>query len=656
MSSFRNITAIIRRLFQDALEREPNAQELAAFSNQLLVSFNETTVLRIRNQLLGDERSTQPVQCIFCSDVDPCTVPAAGGNALMDKRVLIVGMVRNVAANLCYTQKLVSDMRNHFSRVCFYFYHNNSSDDSETLLHNWCQTDADVDGTFAPPMIVSILSSDGKPGNRIPQFARMRNRNMTDALERFGRDFDYFVMANTDLVGPVDVQGVLDSLAFDRPWDLLCGNCVFQKSRYHYDNFALRLDDDPDDTSVLYPNFFKYYGKTSDWLDKVYVFDGFTKVKSGFGDVCIFKAASLWSALDANGGDLCDVNEATPHVCELVSMCKRFENVWVTPLIAYDATVSIERVLYSAPLSFVPRDAGFFSVVNFFVGQLTRLGRVYPNFNQDAFASVNGGPPRHFCYFSNSPNAWFDYFEPVTFYQEDDEHVTGKSTGYAVTQGLDAPDTFRKHETYGAMMQDKQAFSTWRHATHEWSKRFLKPVADVALRANGFWDRTFRGTKHVIGVHYRHPSHCVEQGQLYLRDYFAAIDGVLRIKPSAKVFLATDSEFGVACFTLRYGAKLHCMRDVRRLDMDSVLEWGYAMQQSRMDSMGFVNGKGFQLHYKLCEARAEATPAAGRDVLCEALCLAKCNTLVHSVSNVALAVSYMNPNAEMILVQMLHHG
>jgi hypothetical protein len=644
----RNITSVVQKLFRDVLERDPTAQELAVFSHQLLMNFNEASVLRLRNQLLqAMPARDRDVRCMFCNDVGS---PSVQRRETPNGRLLVVGMVRNIAGNLHLTQKLLADLRAVFSRVCFYFYHNNSSDDSERLLREWCQADPDVAGTFAPAMQVAILSSDGKPGNRIPQFARMRNRNMTDALERFGRDFDYVMMTNTDLVGPVDVRGVVDSLAFSQPWDVLCGNCVFPKSRYHYDAFALRLPDDPEDTCVLYPKFRKHYGKTSDWLDKVYVFDGFTRVKSGFGDMCVFQAAALWDALDANGGLLCDVDDAAPHMCELISMCKRFKNVWVTPLITYDATVSVERVLYDAPKCFVPRDAGFFSVVNFFVGQLARLGRVYPNFDRDAFQRVNGtNAPKHFCYFTDRPNAWFDYFEPVSFYKDDTEHVTGQYKSYEVTQGHEAPEAFRRHETYAAMMRNTQSFGQWRRDAHEWYRRFLRPVPEVALRVHAFWDQTFRGARHVVGVHYRHPSHCVEQGQLFLKDYFAAVDKVLRSKPSAKIFLATDSDFGIACFAMRYGAKVQYMRDVHRLDVDSVLEWGYAMRRNRMDAMGFVDGKGYQLHYKLCEAGA-VTNVPGRDVLCEALCLAKCGTLIHSVSNVALAVSYMNPNLEMILV------
>lgn len=654
----KQATSIIIALFEEALERRPTAQEMQYYTNQLLFYRGPDALLRIRNQILNVPRATRPenpVKVIYCNDV-PCRNSGNTENIqqLKNAKILVVGLMRNVEPNLCHTRAWIDDLRKHVQLVCCYFYHNNSSDASQSLLKDWIENDPMVDVHFAETKKIQVLdASNNRLGNRIPEFAKMRNANVTMALERFGEDFDYVIMANTDLVEPIPVAGILQSLTFEECWDIICGNCTFQKSRFHYDNFALRLPGEPDDIREIYPGFEKYYGKSSAWLDKLYAFEGWTRVKSGYGDTCIFRSSSLLDVLNTHE-ELCDVRYDLPHVCELVSMCKKFQNVWVSPMLRYDATVSVERILYNEPRRFIPRDAGFFSVLNFYIGSLVNdPGRLYPDYRKSSIIQHNAGNGKsllHFCYCEeNDENAWMQYFLPVQFYKGDTEH--GDCSYDAITQGHEADATFRMHTTYGHLMRpsNRERFSQWRAVAHGVYRRHVTPIKKLVVRVEDFW-KTIR-CQYIIGVHYRHPSHNVEQGDVLFSDYFKAIDAIMQTKEDASVFLATDCEFAVACFKHRYHT-VYTLPDVKRLPMDNVLQWGMASRRRNafVDDMGFVNGTGYQLHYTQASSNTSGGVKAGQDVLSEAMCLARCDHVVHTISNVALAVSYMNPSVEMTLV------
>ena len=577
-------------------------------------------------------------------------------NMLEGRTLLIVGLVRNISHSLNHVKALIGDLRKYFKTVYFYFYHNNSSDNSVALLQQWMLDDPDVRGTFATDTTITVINAiTNRIGNRIPMFAQMRNQNLTDALEHFDKkNIDYVCMANTDLVEEIDVQGIVKSFGLKADWSIICGNCCFQKSYYHYDAFALRLLNEPDDIRKIYPNFDRYYGKNSLWLNRLHMFDDWTQVKSGFGDICLIKMDALRSLPFTT---LCQVNENEPHICELISMCTRIPgSIFVSPYLTYPATASLEGEVYSPPVCFVPRDAGFFSVFNFLIGTIATGSRVYPYYNKQMFNTKNEFN-KHFCYFSKEQeNAWFEYFEPLTFYKGDTEHESQIFLSYNTTYGHFAGKEFRSHlEIPALFFSDK--FAAWRHNIHRIFTKYIKVQRPILECVNDFWTTTFKNRPDVIGVHYRHPSHFVESGKLFIRDYRKAIDAILISNPNAKIFLSTDSEFGVMVFKSIYNDRVSVFPDICRLEIDNILEWGFAKNTSYTtthEKDDFVNGKGYQLHYVGAEDQQKSTNQTGvklgQDIIKETLSLARCRWLVHSISNIALAVSYINPDVQMCLI------
>ena len=63
--------------------------------------------------------------------------------------------------------------------------------------------------------------------------------------------------------------------------------------------------------------------------------------------------------------------------------------------------------------------------------------------------------------------------------------------------------------------------------------------------------------------------------RVYLNDYFKKLDNIL-IDDDYKIFLATDTDFGLLAFKSRYGDKIIYTKNIDRLPLDNILEWAYA--------------------------------------------------------------------------------
>lgn len=624
------------------------AKALAMVPFTLTPSYEYAIEQMIRNEYMARQNFIR-----FCGDENAKEKPLQL-SILKTKTVMVMGLVKNIETSLDHVKKYINDLRTYFDRVVFYFYHNNSTDNSEYLLKQWMNHDEDVKGTFDENIEICVLNEDGGIGNRIPVMAKMRNNNVKDAFTSFGTDFDYFIITNTDFVEDIDISGVIKSFNLVEPWSVICGNCCFTKSYYHYDAFALRFMEDEKNIEVLYPRFNIHYGKNGHWLNKIHIFEGWTKVYSGCGDMMIIegqKFVQLWNGNNKNY--ICEVNESDPTKCELISLCEKIEgDVWVSPYIMHPSSMSLEGNLYLKPMQFVPRDAGFFSVFNFLMGSIVKGGRVYPYYNKTTFERING-ENRHFCYWSESKeNGWFEYFEPVQFYHGDEEHISNSFVTYSITQGEYADVEFRVSSSVQRLMCDKDRYGSWRMYVNKFFQKYIKIKQEITDDVNKFWMNTFQRFGSVVGVHYRHPSHYVEGGEIYLRDYFVVVDQLLEKHPYAKIFIASDNEFGIVAFEKRYGSKcVFYLPDIDRVDLDNILEWAHAKSKkdAHIDNMDFINGVGYQLHYTKCQNN-EMSSKAGKDILKEALCLSKCKWLVHITSNVSLAVSYINPNIDMYTI------
>jgi hypothetical protein len=295
---------------------------------------------------------------------------------------------------------------------------------------------------------------------------------------------------------------------------------------------------------------------------------------------------------------------------------------------------------------FVPRDAGFFSVFNFYIGSLTQGVRSYPLWNKNELLSIHKTND-HFAYWTDNFNCWFDYFEPIKFDHNDTKHTDGTYLNFPRYSGENSPSEFRvPFATKQLLKGDKEKFKEWRKHTHQFYKEFVYFKPEITNEVDKIFQNYFKNSLNIIGVHYRHPSHFIESGKIYLEDYFDKIDALLEKYPDSRIFLASDSKFGIYAFTEKYEDKIFYIDDIDRLSMAEFLQWSFGLVDGVADTVGFINGKGYELHHK--RVRQKNNKKMTIDLLKEVLCLSRCNQLINNISNIPLCISYINPDTEII--------
>lgn len=298
--------------------------------------------------------------------------------------------------------------------------------------------------------------------------------------------------------------------------------------------------------------------------------------------------------------------------------------------------------------SFVPRDAGFFSVFNFYIGTLTQDIQSYPLWNKDELLKRHR-ENKHFAYWTDSYNCWFDYFEPIRFSSDDNNHTSENYLKFERYSGENAPDEFRiPSVTKELLTTNPENFKLWRIKTNSYFQQFIKFKKEILQETDKIWHDNFKNIANVIGVHYRHPSHFIESGKVYLEDYFNHIDKILIHNPESKIFLASDSQFGIYAFMEKYKDKVYYIKDIDRLKMPEFLHWVFGLTDGKADIVGFINGKGYELHHQ--RVGKSDNKKMTTDLLKEVICLSRCNQMINSVSNIPLAISYINPTLEIITI------
>lgn len=568
-------------------------------------------------------------------------------------KILVLSIIKNCASSFSKIKTFIEDLQSKTEQTCFYYYTNNNLDRTVSLLTDWSKTNTKVSGKNINDEEIHTILHNKKIGNRIHKFAEYRQQCLLEAINHFGNDFDYLIVFDSDLYSDIPVNNLLMSMNLEEDWSVISGNMTYNNSGYHYDQLALRLFNDDIDITKIYPHFNKFYGFSPKWLHKLYIFNDVVEVRSAFGGLSIYKFNEILDAMNHHH-NLYDLSNYPEGTCEHISLSDKLPNKkFISSLISYSTKNSLERIVVDPTKVFIPRDAGFFSVFNFYIGSLTRGLRLYPIFNKEIFMKLHK-TNAHFSYWTEQFNCWFDYFDPVSFYDNDNTHLNidtiDKVYQYKITVGEIAPKEFTHPATSELIMHDKHNFPIWRKYVHSIYSQYVKFNQNILDEVNNYWNNHIT-QNNVIGVHYRHPSHSCESGNVYLSQYFDKIDTLLETNPNTDIFLASDNMFGILAFKDRYGNKIKYIEDINRLDMDNFLAWSYELAKGKKaDVVGMINGKGFELQH-IAASNNTGSKKMTTDLFKEVLCLSKCNYLIHTVSNIPLAISYMNPNIEMIMIQ-----
>lgn len=243
-------------------------------------------------------------------------------------------------------------------------------------------------------------------------------------------------------------------------------------------------------------------------------------------------------------------------------------------------------------------------------------------------------------YNGHQDNAWEYYFEPVSDLSIDDifEAPLERLKHASIYEYSKADITHNPPEQYTSNLQGSilvprnvkvtncwSAFDPGQEEIHEERraifydlvKRRIHIKPNILNKIEDFYQNHFANTI-VIGVHMRGTERSVEVTGWYQKPhldeaiYMREVDRVLRRFPTAKVFLATDTQISVDKFRSRYGDKL-LTYDSKRAD------------------------EGNSPHLQFGGA------VLGEQVLIEAMLLSKTYFLIHGISNVAFGALCFNP-------------
>jgi len=302
-------------------------------------------------------------------------------------------------------------------------------------------------------------------------------------------------------------------------------------------------------------------------------------------------------------------------------------------------------------------DGGFFSVFNTYLSHLAwqerddRCHAVLPDWDIDRFLAREP-TPRSFCYGQpGDGNLWSRLFDPLFGATDADMQDPAYLWRHAELPANRHNQDREPLMTYVRAYKLYQSpdFAAWRRQYHRVFARHVRLRAALAAEIDAFaaahLDKPVR-----IAAHVRHPSHTVEQpdGRIAGTDaYIARVRDELRrrgVDPTDNswvVFVATDQDRVLHRFRDVFGDRAVFYPEARRTR---------AAEDAAFDALGpgAQNREGHQLQHLVAADPASWTWRMAWEVVRDAYTMARCQCLLHVVSNVSTAVAYMNPDLDMI--------
>jgi glycosyltransferase involved in cell wall biosynthesis len=304
-------------------------------------------------------------------------------------------------------------------------------------------------------------------------------------------------------------------------------------------------------------------------------------------------------------------------------------------------------------------DGGFFSVFNTFISHLvwdqqeTRSHMVLPDWNVGRMMSRFGTEKFvSFCYGRpEDGNIWNKLFEPLfglTPQEMDDPKVLyakGRLPNAWWNQDREPQLTY----VHAYKLYKSAQFRNVRRQYHAVLKQHIHLLPEYKSELDSFVSAKFTN-KFIIAAHVKHPSHVLEQpgGEIAHTDAFIeAIRGQLARRDmgasdnSWRIFLATDQDRVVKRFDAEFGDRVVYYTDVRRTREE---------EDARFDNltMSQQSAEGFQVQHLVAANKENWNVRMAWEVIRDAMTMARCNVLLHVVSNVSTAVSFFNPDVELI--------
>lgn len=303
-------------------------------------------------------------------------------------------------------------------------------------------------------------------------------------------------------------------------------------------------------------------------------------------------------------------------------------------------------------------DGGFFSLFNIFMSNLVwslqdaSVPLVLPDWDVTRLLHrCGGGPLVSYCYSTpEDGNMWLSLFEPL--HDLSAEEMNDPEFLY---QGAELPlDTCNEHKE--PLLTFTSAFDLYRAS---WFQKFRRQynsvLRDYVVLRPHYQEQVdaFQAAVEdcfLISVHVKHPSHSVEQpdGRIAgLDEYLGAVRRELERRHIAadseewRVFVATDQERVVQGFRDEFGDRIVTFPEVRRVSVETDDKFNTLGPDEKVRD-------GHQLQHQLASDPSNWSTRWAWEVWRDAEAMAAGNVLLHAVSNVATAASYLNDAVEMI--------
>ncbi|CAM2176616.1 putative Mannosyltransferase [Paraburkholderia sacchari] len=304
-------------------------------------------------------------------------------------------------------------------------------------------------------------------------------------------------------------------------------------------------------------------------------------------------------------------------------------------------------------------DGGFFSVFNVFMSHLVwdqldkRCHMVLPDWNVDRMIKRLGTNRfMSFCYGRpGEGNVWSKLFKPLygLTEREMDDATFLYSKGRAPRAIFNEEREPQLTYVNAYKLYKSGQFAQFRRQYHQAFKDHVRLHEHYRIELDDFRARHFDG-KFVIAAHVKHPSHVIEQPGGKIAHVQAYIDNVRRqltarcieeASPDWAVFLATDQDRVVTAFKEEFGDRVSYYQDVRRTT---------DAEDSRYDQLDADQrrAEGFQVQHLVAANPENWDVRMAWEVIRDAMTMSYCDVLLHIVSNVSTAVSYMNPDIELV--------
>lgn len=313
--------------------------------------------------------------------------------------------------------------------------------------------------------------------------------------------------------------------------------------------------------------------------------------------------------------------------------------------------------LYKFQKIIVPvHDGGFFSVFNTFISHFVwNYGRpdvaaVIPDWRISTLRSYRFiVTPMSFCYGTEDDgNIFTKLFLPIPDMPIDISDYNNDL--FLKSNAVYYDDFNEKNEPLLTYIHARELyrsanFSEWRQRYGRFYSKYFRINDSIRVQIDALLLDKFN-SNYVIGVHIKHPSHAIEQPNGLMPNVSNFIKKILDIIEekqiiSYKIFLATDQDSAVLNFESIFGDRLICRANIARTSIDDDARYNSLEKEDQLR-------EGHQIQNLLASDPSRWSIKMAEDVLIDAHLLASCNVFVHVTSNISTAVSFINPEIEMI--------